>query len=479
MRRRPIVVLLAVLAAALALTTSAAAYAPRVVLTHQGVVTRQDIPSRAGSETDTVVEPDVAVDPRNADIAVAAAHDSRYADGGAVDISVAWTSDGGATWNHQAVLGITKAAGGPWDRASDPVVAFGPDGTVYLSVLAISTGCPTAVVVLHSTDGGATWSKPVNVHKSTSCAYSDDKNWLVVDTSRSSPHYGRLYQFWTPFISSGNTFVGDPQVVRWSDDKGNTWSTTHNIVPRNHGTQDSQPMIRPNGTIVDTFYDYGAGRRAPDFAGVGYRHRADLAAVDAAGPIYASISTNGGKTWSPETEVVNNAGGYANGVRCCLFAADIDRVTHKMYVAYEGGVGSTDPVYEVFSTNGRQWSSPVRVSRGDVDGVQRVNVDVVARGGRVYVGYGKRTNAAQSGGFVQQQMSTSMDGGRSFGAPVAIGPRSVLKYAARADGYFPGDYIGEAIAPGRVYMVWAVSSKPPASSTSKYHQVIYGATLRP
>jgi len=67
----------------------------------------------------------------------------------------------------------------------------------------------------------------------------------------------------------------------------------------------------------------------------------------------------------------------------------------------------------------------------------------------------------------------------SFNPPVAIGPRSVLKYAARSEGYFPGDYIGEAIAPGRIYMVWAVSSKPPANSTSKYHQVIYGATLRP
>ena len=132
-----------------------------------------------------------------------------------------------------------------------------------------------------------------------------------------------------------------------------------------------------------------------------------------------------------------------------------------------------------FSSNGRQWSSPIRVSRGDVGGVQRVNVDVVARGGHVYIGYGKRTDPEQNGGFVQQQVSTSTDGGRSFGAPVSIGPRSVLKYAAQADGYFPGDYIGEAIAPGRMYLVWAVSSKPPAYSTSKYHQVIYGATLRP
>jgi hypothetical protein len=150
-----------------------------------------------------------------------------------------------------------------------------------------------------------------------------------------------------------------------------------------------------------------------------------------------------------------------------------------MYAAWEGGVGPTDPVYESFSRNGKNWSSPIRVTRGDVPGVQRVNVDVVARAGKVYIGYGTRTHPKREGGFVQQQVSLSTNGGHSFGTPTSVGPRSALKYAAQAGGYFPGDYIGEAIAPGLVYMVWAVSSKPPNSSTSNYHQIIYGVTLRP
>src|SRR5690348_7437955 len=95
-------------------TAHATTVRPRTVLTHQGVVTRQDIPSRGKSEPDTVVEPDVAVDPKNRNVAIAAAHDSRFADGGAVDISVAWTRDGGASWHHHAVRGITIAAGGTW-----------------------------------------------------------------------------------------------------------------------------------------------------------------------------------------------------------------------------------------------------------------------------------------------------------------------------------------------------------------------------
>jgi hypothetical protein len=208
------------------------------------------------------------------------------------------------------------------------------------------------------------------------------------------------------------------------------------------------------------------------------RLAAAAAPIDAASPIFASTSTDGGAHWSHTVEVTNLGGGYADGVRCCLFGADIDAVTHKMYVAWHGGVGDTDPIYVSYSTDGRLWSSPTRVTRGDVSGVQRVNVDVVARAGRVYVGYGTRTHPERNGGYVQQQLSVSYNGGRSFAQPVSVGPRSVLKYAARSEGFFPGDYIGEAVTRGRLYMVWAVSSKPPAYSTSKFHQIIYGATFR-
>lgn len=456
------------------------------VVLHQGVVTRQDIPSQAGSEADTVVEPDVAVSPINKNVAIAAAHDSRYSDGGAVDISVAWTSDGGASWHHMPVQGITTATGGPYDRASDPVVAFGPDGTAYLSVLLIDAStCPTAVAVLRSTDGGQTWSKPFYAHQSKSCAYSDDKNWIVVDNSKGSPHYGRVYQFWTPFISRSNQFSGSPQAVRWSDDKGTTWSSTHYVTKLDHSTQDSQPMILPNGSIVDAYYEFPKGE-VPGF-NPATQPEAPLARlrfgagkpVDATGTIYAATSKDGGQKWSKGVEVSNNAAGYANGVRCCLFAADIDSDTHLLYTAWEGGIGSTDPVYESFSSNGTTWSSPVRVSQGDLPGVERVNVDVVAQAGNVYVAYGTRTHAGQNGGTVQQQISVSSDRGYTFGPPTSVGRLSTLKYAAQSRGYFPGDYIGEAIAPGRLYTVFAVSSKPPPRSSSPYHQIIYGVTLRP
>jgi hypothetical protein len=492
-RRLPAVVLAAGLGAAV-LPATAAWAAPGLTVQHSGVVTRQDVASRNGSEPDTVVEPDVAVDPAHPDVAIAAAHDSRFPDSGAVGISAAWTADGGATWHHQAVPGITTATGGAYARASDPVVAFGPDGTAYLSVLVFDVNpCPhqaSAVLVLTSADGGRTWSAPHTVHRSTTCAYSDDKNWLVVDTSASSPHRGRIYQFWTPFLSdSAGNYTGSRQAVRWSDDHARTWSATSYLTPPDHSTQDSQPMVLADGSVVDTYYDYGAGAAAPDAtpapgaAGTSPVRRESGAApriVDNTGNIYASRSDDGGRTWQQIAEVAANGGGYAPGVRCCLFAADIDRSTGILYVAFEGaGLSNTDPVFLASSPDGgRLWTNPVQVSQGDRAGIQRVNVDVVAQGGSVYVSYGTRTNPGADGGTVQQQLSVSRNRGSTFAVPQSIGPPSVLRYAAQADGYFPGDYIGEAIAADRLYVVFAQSSKPPASSSSPYHQVIWGVTLQ-
>ncbi len=105
-----------------------------------------------------------------------------------------------------------------------------------------------------------------------------------------------------------------------------------------------------------------------------------------------------------------------------------------------------------------------------------VSSDVSAYDGTVTVAYGLTNAATGSGRFGRQFVATSRDGGRHFAPPTAVGPQIDYKYAAVADGIFPGDYVGTAITKGRLYAVWAVSSKPPTSG-AKYHQVIYGASF--
>ena len=454
--------------------------APPAVLA-VGQIAAQNIAPRPGSEPDTLVEPDVAVSPRNRDIALTVAHDGRYPDGGAVAIAYAWTRDGGQRWHDATIPGLTTATGGRYLRASDPVATFGPDGTAYVSTLLFDIpGCASAVAVSLSTDGGRTFRPPVLVHSSEVCEDNDDKNWLVVDTSRASPRFGRLYQFWTEYRldAQGNTLAA-PQVLRWSDDHGATWSDTVTVSDPQADTQNSQPAIHPDGTITDTYLVYPPGTRpefAPERLPPGARHRFAARAVGQPGDhMVARTSTDGGQTWSAEVTVTDDVGSGPAGIRCCLPSGTADPRTGVLYVTWTSV--QLDLVRLSTSTDGQTWSPPVTVDRGAAPGVDIVNVDVAAYGGRVFVSYGTRDTAVAGGRYVQQRIAWSGDGAR-FGPALAVGPRSDLRYAAVAGGSFPGDYIGTAATRGRVYAVWCRSSRPPTAGAT-YHQTLYGATLRP
>jgi Neuraminidase (sialidase) len=61
---------------------------------------------------------------------------------------------------------VSLCTGGSYARATDPWVSFSPDGTVHQVVLGV-TGSEdngiSGVVVSRSTDGGLTWSTPIEV----------------------------------------------------------------------------------------------------------------------------------------------------------------------------------------------------------------------------------------------------------------------------------------------------------------------------
>jgi hypothetical protein len=79
---------------------------------------------------------------------VSAFQEGRFFSGGASDIGFATSTDGGRTFVH-GNLPITIFAGGPYDRASDAVVAFDARHHVWLiSSLGIrTTGTPPAITV--------------------------------------------------------------------------------------------------------------------------------------------------------------------------------------------------------------------------------------------------------------------------------------------------------------------------------------------
>src|SRR4051812_11863515 len=178
----------AVAACAFALLSASAASAAPVLLSD--VMTGPDDlgslsipvdPIQDYVQPDTQIEPSIAVNPSNPLNAVAAYQEGRIDSGGDATNGFATTFDGGATWIHGELPGLTTYGrgtaldqGGHFERGSDAVVAFGPNNTVYANSLIFNNGQATdfaegvaggglrsAIAINVSYNGGRTWSPPV------------------------------------------------------------------------------------------------------------------------------------------------------------------------------------------------------------------------------------------------------------------------------------------------------------------------------
>jgi len=208
---------------------------------------------------------------------VAAYQVGRIFDGGACAIGFATSTNNGSTWTTGLLPGITKwtvsQGTGPYARATDAAVAYdAKHNTWMVSSLALTeTGGVkgVAVVTSRSTDGGFTWGNPV-VTASVTGNQSFDKNWIVCDTTPTSPHYGNCYTEWD---DNGN---GNLLKMSTSTDGGLTWSAA---ATNGSGVIGGQPVVRPDGTVIVPI---------------------DNANESALG---AFNSTNGGASWSAITTI--------------------------------------------------------------------------------------------------------------------------------------------------------------------------------
>ena len=189
---------------------------------------------------------------------VAAFQSGRFRDGGAVNTGWATSRDGGRTWRSGVLPSLTPASvpAGPWDRASDPVVAYDSvHGTWLIASLALRPGNAAAVVVSRSPDG-LTWSAPVTVVEAPwQPNLLLDKEWIVCDNGAASPHRGSCYVTYSDF----RTFRLEFQASR---DGGLTWSGQV-AAPDNAGRASiigqwapaPQPVVQPDGDVIVPYYD--------------------------------------------------------------------------------------------------------------------------------------------------------------------------------------------------------------------------------
>ena len=201
------------------------------------------------------VEPHVAVNPANPNHLVAAWQQDRWSSGAARGLRSAVSFDGGRTWatsgaTFSRCTGGNAANGGDYERASDPWVAIGPDGTAYQIAISVSGVSQTvdssgAVLVARSGDGGVSWETPVAVIRDVGLPFNDKESMTAdyTDARFAYAVWDRLEGALGPTLFSRTT------------DSGRTWEAARVIYDpgTSRQTLNNQVVVLPDGTLVCAF----------------------------------------------------------------------------------------------------------------------------------------------------------------------------------------------------------------------------------
>lgn len=362
--------------------------------------------------------------------------------GGASDIGFATSIDGGVTWTHGNLPGITniQGAGNPYDRASDAAVAYDPLHGVWLiaSLPIVNSGAPIpAVIVSRSTDGGLIWDNPVSVGGNVD---SSDKDWIVCDTWTTSPFYGNCYVEWD------NPFQGDFIYMSTSTDGGMTWGPALSPAGGKGFGLGGQPLVQPNGTVVVPFEGNG---------------------------IQAFSSTNGGASWNGVVTVASISDHLeAGGLRSSpLPSAAVDGAG-TIYVVWQdcrfrAGCSSNDIVMST-STNGTTWTSVARIPEDPVTStvdhfIPGIDADKTTSGsaahlGLVYYSY-PVSNCTLSTCRINAIFMSSANGGTTWSAPQRLAGGLQLSWLPNTqNGLMLADYLSVAYVNGKAFPVFAFAS---------------------
>lgn len=381
---------------------------------------------------------------------VSAFQTGRFFDGGASNLGYATSTDNGATWTNGFLPGTTVYASppGPWDRISDPSVAYDAKHGVWMVgglTLLGTTG--KAMLVNRSTDGGLTFQNPVTV--SQACSFCD-KDWVACDNTATSPNYGNCYAEWD------DAGAGNKLHLLYSTDGGLTW--LNSTVPGNSlGVIGGQPLAQPNGTVV-----------VPIGGGIG---------------LESFVSTNGGVSYTgpfniSSIQVHGVAGSLRDGAG--LPSAEAD-AAGKIYLVwydcrFRSGCSSNDIVMST-STDGQTWTSPVRIpidaTTSTVDHfIPGIAVDRTTSGSTAHLGVTfylyPQASCTTSTCKLQTGFVSSTDGGATWSPRIRVdGPYKVTWLANTNQGYMVGDYISTSFGSnGKAYPVIPNATATTSCTTS-------------
>ncbi len=420
-------------------------------------------------QPDTQIEPSIAVNPANPKNAVTVYQEGRIADGGDATNGFATTFDGGKTWTYGELPSLTTypGQGGVMERASDAVVAFGPNNLVYANSLVfdwnVNNGLRSGIVVNVSKDGGRSWSPPVYLQDDV-VGGLNDKNWIVVDTSDAPGHHkGRVYVVWdrvAPVLIDYCDHDCD-RLANWLPD----FQTIPNLVFAGQGIG-AYPVVQKNGGLGIVMNTLVGGVPVPSGPDELEAQPGSEELVYIASPAAGTTPWPAPLTFLPPVDIaVNKTNGTpAQRASDGLPAAAVDPSSGTIYAVWDDGRyrtdGTNDAVLSRSFDNGVHWTMPQRITGGSTTNHVNHYGVVVAVGdkGTVHVSYRQRDQSGKGPLYtpvIDTYYQESFDGGSTFTAPLKVDKTASNPWygAFSRDGTFEGDYNQVASAGGYTYIV--------------------------
>jgi hypothetical protein len=405
------------------------------------------------------VEPQVAVNPLHPNNIVGQWHQDRWSNGGARGIGGAYSNTSGTSWTDVTVPYSNCAPLGLlYERASDPWVSFGPDGTAYSSALSFDGSTNrNAVSAAVSKDGGKTWIHQQTIVANTTLQFSTDKNSTTADPIQN----GVAYTVWDNLNSPTDqpddrihaaAYTG-PAEFSMTSNGGLTWTAQRTII----GSGNRQQTI---GNIIvvdpktDALYDFTDLIVPPNTPRQGTRSNAELAFVK---------SIDGGATWtSPQVIAPFNAAGVVdpNTGKAARVGDGLQEVaidgSGKLYIVWESstnfeknvnqGVGTFDNevLFTSSSDGGASWGTPTPIVGPSALPIFTPTVAVDSKGNLAvtYFDSGSLSATNTATWPVDVKVTYSEDGGKTFSVAQEVAGPFDLMSAPVARGFFLGDYEG-------------------------------------
>ncbi len=484
---------------ALALATASPALAstetPLVTVSSTDPYTGCANDGQTGTVTkDAEVEPQVAVNPHTAGNIIGAWQQDRWSNGGAHGLLAGFSTDGGKTWGESqlpfsgCVTGsnpvLDPFTGTPYNRASDPWVSIGPDGTAYAVALAatettVSGGGnnDTGVAAATSTDGGKSWgnARLVKSDQGTSPVFEfthffNDKESVTADPI----HGGTAYVVWDRLTAPSHSpdaalrahaFRG-PAWFSKTTDGGKTWTGTRAIFDPGQNSQTIGNVIVVNprtGALYDFFEQFqttGSPKFTPRGFSVGF-----------------VSSPDGGATWSGPTTVAaqqfvtdtdpNTGAALRTGEG--LPSVAIDPSTGQLYVVWSDDrfTGGTinQIVISTSTDGGKDWTAPAVISKATGKPAFTPTVAVNSAGVVGVTYYDLRNLPAGDTTTLPADywFTASSHHGTSFGDETHIAGSFDLLQAPNAGGFFVGDYEALGVS-GAAFVPFFVQAEPSATT---------------